>query len=94
MAVSETVIAAYRRLYTRAQLEAALAKALADRASGVLVTQVSFQDGGGSGVPISGNPNELIETLEVALQQLDETRAAGPPPLSTAVNFSLRRSET
>lgn len=94
MAVSQLVLSAYLRIYTRSQIEQALAAALADRAAGVVMTQVSFQDGGGSGQPISGNPNEIIETMELCLRQLDGEASTGPPPLSTAVNFSLRRSET
>lgn len=96
MAVSRTVILAYKRLYSRPQVEAALRQALADRAAGVLVTQVNFQDGGGSGQMIGGDPNEVIEILELTLQAMeaDENGPAGPPGLASSVNFSLRRSET
>lgn len=95
MAVSRTVIDAYIRCYSKSQLEDALRIALHDRATGVLVTQVSFQDGGGSGTPISGDPNEIIEILELALKQIEsggETHRA--PALSAAVNFNRRRTET
>lgn len=93
MAVSRTVIAAYKRCYTQAELKTALMVALNDRAAGVLVTQVNFQDGGGSGTPISGDPNEIIEIMELCLQELESGEAAHKP-LSTAINFNLRRSET
>lgn len=94
MAVSETVIAAYLRIYTAAELESALGIALNDRAAGVMVTQVSFSEGGGSGQLISGDPNEVIEILELCLQRLDDPSAQAAKPLSSVMNFSTRRSET
>ena len=96
MAVSQTVISAYRRCYSAAQLEEALRVALNDRATGVLVTQISFQDGGGSGTPITGDPNEIIEILERALQQIETGADTNkqPPPMTSAVTFNNRRSET
>lgn len=87
------MIAAYLRIYTPAELKSALAQALNDRASGVVVTQINFQDGGGAGQVISGDPNEVIETLELCLQRL-EGRDNGPKPLAAGMNFSTRRSET
>jgi hypothetical protein len=92
MAVSPHVISAYKRLYSRAELEAALKQALNDRAAGVVVTQINLQDGGGAGQMIQGDPNEIIETLEICLQQLDGASAGGG--LGSVVNFSSRRSET
>lgn len=94
MAVSRTIIAAYKRCYTRAELQAALKIALNDRASGVQVTQVNFQDGGGSGQMITGDPNEVCEILEICLQELDGDAATGPAPLCAGANFRTRRSET
>lgn len=93
MAASETVIRAYLRIYSKAQLKEALAIALNDRASGVVVTQVNFSEGGGSGAPIQGSPNEIIEILELCLQRLDDPTAT-PPPLASAMNFRNRRFET
>jgi hypothetical protein len=94
VAVSRTVISAYLRLYTPEQLETALAAALADRASGVLVTNISFAEGGGSGQAIQGDPNEIIEILELCLQRLDNPDAPDHQPLASRVNFSRRRFET
>jgi hypothetical protein len=94
VAVSETVIAAYLRIYTPAELNSALAIALNDRATGVLVTQVNFQDGGGSGQAISGDPNEIIEILELCLQRLENPAASAPKPLASRMSFRNRRSET
>lgn len=93
MAVSPTVIAAYKRRYTKTQLETALDQALEDRASGVAITQVNFQDGGGSGQVLRGDPNELIEILEITLKDI-EGGGSAPPGLTSSINFSLRRSET
>ena len=93
MAVSRTVIDAYIRCYSEAQLEEALRVALNDRAAGVMVTQVSFQDGGGSGTPITGDPNEIIEILELALRKIDDGENHAPP-LTAAVNFHTRRYQT
>lgn len=94
MALSRHVIAAYKRIYTKDQLTAALTQALNDRAAGVVVTQVNFQEGGGSGQMIQGDPNEIIEILEIALAELDNERTPGPGPLATVANFSTRRTET
>lgn len=93
MAASETVISAYLRIYSQEQLTTALTQALADRASGVQVTQVNFQDGGGAGQVIAGDPNEVIEILELCLQRLDNPDT-GPKPLSSRMSFRHRRSET
>lgn len=93
MAASETVISAYLRIYTAAELRSALAVALNDRASGVVVTQISFSEGGGSGQMISGDPNEVIEILELCLQRIDSP-GTGKKPLASVMNFSTRRSET
>lgn len=93
MAVSRTVISAYKRCYSVSQLTEALQIALSDRASGVLVTQVSFQEGGGSGQAITGDPNEIIEILELTLQEI-ESGESSRPPLASVINFSTRRSET
>lgn len=93
MAASQVVISAYIRLYSKSQLEAALRIALHDRASGVVMTQVNFQDGGGSGTPIVGDPNEVIEILELALRQI-EGGSTQPKPMMAAVQFNRRRSET
>lgn len=92
MAVSQLIIDAYCRRYSQSQLEAALDQALADYASGVKITQVNFQEGGGTGQMIQGDPGQLIEILEIALKQ-KAGASKGPPPLAHSVNFSTRRSE-
>lgn len=94
MAVSRAVVSAYIRCYSETQLEEALRIALHDRATGVLVTQVNFQDGGGTGTPIAGDPNEIIEILEFALRQIETGDTHVAPPMVAAINFNRRRCET
>ena len=94
MAASRTLIEAYKSAYNIAELRAMLRRALDDRASGVQVTQVNFQDGGGSGQMIGGDPNEVIEALKIAIDELDDPTTSGPKPLASAADFSRRRSET
>jgi len=73
MAVNQSVVDAYVRLYTTEQLEAALQQALSDFTSGVQITQVTFEGGGASGQSIQGSPGMLIEHLEEALKQKADT---------------------
>ncbi|MFT3992152.1 MAG: hypothetical protein QM680_12155 [Luteolibacter sp.] len=93
VAVSQIVVDAYVLRYSKAQMEAALDQALADRAAGVQVTQINFESGGGAGQMIGGDPNEVIEILTLALRQLLGD-VVGPPPLMSSINFGARRSET
>jgi hypothetical protein len=94
VAASRTLIEAYKSAYNIAELRAMLRTALDERASGVQVTQVNFQDGGGSGQMIGGDPNEVIEALKIAIDELADPTSTGNKPLAAAVNFSRRRSET
>jgi hypothetical protein len=68
--VNPTIISAYLRRYSKVQLEAALDKALANHAAGVVVTSLSFE-GGSSAGELSGNTESLIETLMACLTALD-----------------------
>lgn len=77
MAVNQSVVDAYIRIYTSEQLETALSQALSDFTSGVQITQVSFEGGNASGQRISGSPTMLIEHLEEALKQITTTTRAG-----------------
>lgn len=95
MAASRNVINAYKSAYTPAELKAMLRQALDDRASGVQVTQANFQDAGGSGQMMPVDPNEIIEILQIAIQELESPNGpSGPPPMSARMNFRTRRSET
>lgn len=94
MAVSRTVIAAYKSTYTLVELRVMLRTALEERASGVALTQVNFQEGGGSGQVLSADPNEMIEILQTAIFEMENPDESGPKPLSSAVTFNRRRSET
>jgi hypothetical protein len=79
VAVNTLVVKAYTQAYTRAQLEEARAAALADISAGVQITQVTFEGGGASGRPISGDPAWLLEHLQTALDQLDDDTLAAQP---------------
>lgn len=69
--------------------------ALEERAAGVLVTQVNFQDGGGSGQAMITDPNELIEILQIAISEIASgVPGGGPPPMASRITFRNRRSET
>jgi hypothetical protein len=69
--VNEIVVKAYLRRYTKAQIEAALDAALANHASGVVVTSLSFEGGASSGA-LTGDTETLIETLTACLEAIDE----------------------
>jgi 2-methylcitrate dehydratase PrpD len=94
MAVSQHVIDGYLLLYSKSDLEGALRQALSDRAAGVHVTSYHLGDAGGAGQMISGDPNEVIEILTIAIKQANGELTKGPPPLASVVNFSGRRVET
>jgi hypothetical protein len=76
---------AYARLYNRPTLEKALKDALADYASGKLMTSISFE-GESSGAAVRGDPRQIIADLEAALDLLDGVGA----PSITASDFSRR----
>lgn len=87
--VNQSVINAYKSRYTQAQLETALDAALADHASGIVVTQVTFEGGGSSGRPITGDPSYLIEHLQTALEQIADPDKVNQPN-STSFDLSKR----
>jgi hypothetical protein len=79
VAVNTLVVKALRETYTQEQLETARASAAADVLAGVQVTQVTFEGGGASGRPISGDPAFVLEHIQSALDQMaDDTLAAQP----------------
>lgn len=63
----QDVVAAYVRLYTIAQLEAALQKALAAHSAGVTITSITFEGGGHQG-QANGRPEDIIATLLAAIE--------------------------
>lgn len=71
------IIAAYLRLYTEAQIRAALASALADHASGVTVTTQSI-DGASTAAATSTSVVDRIETLEACLSAIENNRTSAP----------------
>lgn len=89
MAVNAVVVRALKESYTVVQLQAARAQAAADVLSGVQVTQVSFEGGGATGRPISGDPSWVLEHIQAALD-LHEDAAALSKPSSAFVDLSQR----
>lgn len=79
MAVNTLVVKALTQTYTQAQLEEARAAAAADILAGVQVTQVTFEGGGASGRPISGDPAFVLEHVQAAIDQLEDTDLSGQP---------------
>lgn len=89
MAVNTLVVKALTQTYSRAELESARAAALADLMSGVQITQVTFEGGGASGRPISGEPAYVLEHVQTALDQLEDDSLAHQPS-SAFVDLSKR----
>ena len=79
MAVNTLVVKALTQTYTQAQLEEARAAAAADILAGVQVTQVTFEGGGASGRPISGDPSFVLEHVQAAIDQMEDTDLAAQP---------------
>lgn len=86
----EDIIAAYLRRYNRAQIEAALDQALADLASGVTITNVSYEGGSTSG-QITGDPQFLITVLNACLDSLDGKDVASQ---TAYFDYSTQRTGT
>jgi hypothetical protein len=79
VAANSVVVKALIATYTQVQLEAARATAAADLLAGVQITQVTFEGGGASGRPISGDPAYVLEHIQAALDQMeDDTLSAQP----------------
>jgi len=72
VAVNTLVVKALKLTYSQAQLETARATAAADILAGVQVTQVTFEGGGASGRPISGEPAYVLEHIQAALDQIED----------------------
>lgn len=89
MAFNQSVVKALKATYTQAQLETARATAAADVLAGVQVTQVTFEGGGASGRPISGDPGWVLEHIQEALDQLDDPNRETTPN-STSFDLSKR----
>jgi len=79
VAVNTLVVKALKATYTFEQLTTARATALADMLAGVQITQVTFEGGGASGRPISGDPAYLLEHLQSALDQIEDSTLADQP---------------
>jgi hypothetical protein len=90
VAVNTIVVKALKETYTRAQLEEARAAAMADILAGVQITQVTFEGGGATGRPISGDPAWLIEHLQSALDQITDPDLSAQP---TSAFFDLSKRQ-
>jgi hypothetical protein len=77
VAVNNLVVKALKETYTKAQLETARATAAADVLAGVQITQVTFEGGGASGRPISGDPSWVLEHIQSAIDQLADPELSG-----------------
>ena len=76
--VNHIIINAYLARYTQAQIETALDKALANHASGVMVTSLSFEGGASSG-EVTGRTADLIETFSECLRLIAAGESAASP---------------
>ncbi len=79
MAVNSVVVKALVATYSAAQLESARATAAADMLAGVQITQVTFEGGGASGRPISGDPAFVLEHIQAALDQIEDESLSAQP---------------
>lgn len=90
MAVNQLVVKSLKETYTSAQLVAARTQAAADILAGVQITQVSFEGGGASGRPISGDPAYVIEHIQSAIDQMDDPELSSQP---TSAYFDLSKRQ-
>jgi len=88
VAVNQLVVKALIATYSQDQLETARATAAADILAGVQVTQVNFEGGGASGRPISGDPAFVLEHIQSALDQMEDTTLASQP---SCASFDLSK---
>jgi hypothetical protein len=79
VAVNTLVVKSLKETYTRAQLVAARTQAAADILAGVQITQVTFEGGGASGRPLSGDPSYVLEHIQSAIDQLDDPDLSSQP---------------
>lgn len=85
----------FAEAYTATELADLRKDALADLASGVQVTNVSLEGGGGSGTPIRMDPARMVRVLAQAIKIADGTDENPlPGGMMSGVNFSTRRAET
>jgi len=79
VAVNQLVVKALKETYTRTQLADARAQAAADILAGVQITQISFEGGGATGRPISGDPAYVLEHIQSAIDQLEDPDLINQP---------------
>lgn len=64
-------VAALRRKFNKAQLEAMLETAVGNLAKGVTITSTSYEGFTATGVPNNMNTQQLISLLERAIQEME-----------------------
>lgn len=79
VAANPVVVKALIATYSQAQLETARSTAAADLLAVVQITQVTFEGGGASGRPISGDPAYVLEHLQAALDQIEDESLSAQP---------------
>jgi hypothetical protein len=86
--IDQEIVEAFILVYSREQLNCALAQAAADLLSGVELTNISFEGGAASGRPISNSPGWLVKHLKAAIGQIDDPGRAGR---ATSSSFDLSK---
>jgi len=89
VAVNTLVVKSLVQIYTLDQLQTARATACADVLAGVQITQVTFEGGGASGRPISGDPAYVLEHIQAAIDQIEDP-SLSEQPSSAAFDLSKR----
>jgi len=88
VAVNALVVKSLIQTYSLTQLESARATAAADVLAGVQITQVTFEGGGASGRPISGDPAYVLEHIQAAIDRIQDPSIAGQP---SSASFDLSK---
>ena len=89
MAVNTLVVKSLTQTYSLAELQSARATAAADVLAGVQITQVTFEGGGASGRPISGDPSWVLEHIQSAIDLMEDPSIA-TVPTSSSIDLSKR----
>lgn len=93
MSVSPVLVRAYRENFELAELKAMLKAALEELASGVVVTSVNLDGGGGAAVKGDMKTADVVAALQVAIEEEEE--APNPSKnegMASVVNFGSRRT--
>ena len=89
--MDSVIVDAYLRIYSRAEIEAALRAALENHASGVTITSLSHEGGGSSGL-LNGKTEDIIAILEACLARLDAEDDDGSEESSPVSHWNFART--